>query len=84
MELTRRLRERVNYLTGVTQVHTLASEDWEAGAGECQDLAHLTLGGLRAIRSCPLRCRAHVVQRAEPEVGESMLGGVTPGSVLRR
>ncbi|CAL8976335.1 transglutaminase [Tessaracoccus lapidicaptus] len=73
-ELTRRLRERVGYLPGVTQVHTTAAEVWEHGAGVCQDLAHLTLGGLRAIGIPARYVSGYVVQRAEPEIGEAMVG----------
>lgn len=73
-ELVRRLRERVAYLPGVTQVHTLAGEVWESGAGVCQDLAHLALGGLRAIGIPARYVSGYVVQRREPEIGEPMVG----------
>lgn len=74
VELTRRLRDRVGYVPGVTQVHTLAGEVWEAGAGVCQDLAHLTLGGLRAIGVPARYVSGYVVQRSNPELGEAMVG----------
>lgn len=74
VELVRRLRERVAYLPGVTQVHTLADEVWESGAGVCQDLAHLALGGLRAIGIPARYVSGYVVQRREPEIGEPMVG----------
>ncbi|MBI1181628.1 MAG: transglutaminase family protein [Alphaproteobacteria bacterium] len=35
------LRERVDYVPGETDVHTTAAEAFEAGAGVCQDHAHL-------------------------------------------
>ena len=41
------LRERIRYVPGSTGVHTTAMDAWEGGAGVCQDIAHLMLGGLR-------------------------------------
>lgn len=73
-QLTHALRERVSYLPGVTKVHTTAAEVWEHGAGVCQDLAHVTLGGLRAIGIPARYVSGYVVQRSEPAVGEAMVG----------
>lgn len=74
VEIVRRLRERVNYVPGVTQVHTLASEVWEQGAGVCQDIAHLTLGALRSVGIPARYVSGYVVQRQDPAVGETMVG----------
>lgn len=74
VELVRRLRERVEYLPGVTKVHTLADEVWDARAGVCQDIAHLTLGGLRHIGIPARYVSGYVVQRTDPDVGEAMVG----------
>ncbi|WP_200305691.1 transglutaminase family protein [Streptomyces adelaidensis] len=41
--------DHVAYVPGATGVHTSATEAWEQGAGVCQDIAHLTLGMLRAL-----------------------------------
>ncbi len=73
-ELTSRLRGTVGYVPGVTQVHTQATEVWEKGAGVCQDIAHLTLGGLRAMGIPARYVSGYVVQRADPEVGEVLIG----------
>jgi transglutaminase-like putative cysteine protease len=43
------LRGEVDYVTGVTGVHTHASEAWQARSGVCQDIAHLAAGALRAV-----------------------------------
>jgi transglutaminase-like putative cysteine protease len=43
------LGDAVAYLPGVTNVKTTASEAWEARAGVCQDIAHITVGALRAV-----------------------------------
>ena len=73
-ELTSRLRGTVGYVPGVTQVHTQATEVWEKGAGVCQDIAHLTLGGLRAMGIPARYVSGYVVQRADPEIGEVLIG----------
>nr|WP_234370189.1 transglutaminase family protein [Streptomyces scabiei] len=41
--------DHVAYVPGATGVHTSAAQAWEQGAGVCQDIAHLTLGMLRAL-----------------------------------
>ena len=41
--------EQLEYVKGSTSVKTSGIEAWEAGAGVCQDFAHLTLGVLRAM-----------------------------------
>jgi transglutaminase-like putative cysteine protease len=43
------LRDQVEYIPGVTSVHTPASEAWAARAGVCQDVAHLAVGALRSL-----------------------------------
>ncbi|WP_029288983.1 transglutaminase family protein [Cellulomonas sp. HZM] len=47
--VARSLREHVEYIPGVTAVHTPATEAWAARAGVCQDIAHLVVGALHAI-----------------------------------
>lgn len=73
-EIVERIRRRVNYIPGVTQVQTLAREVWDQGAGVCQDLAHVTLGALRSIGIPARYVSGYVVQKDEPVVGETMVG----------
>jgi transglutaminase-like putative cysteine protease len=42
------VRERVRYLPWTTRVGTSASQAWRQGSGVCQDIAHVTIGLLRA------------------------------------
>ncbi|SDJ01888.1 Transglutaminase-like enzyme, putative cysteine protease [Frankineae bacterium MT45] len=44
-----RVRETVTYVPGSTGVNTSATQSWEAGAGVCQDYAHIVVGALRHI-----------------------------------
>jgi transglutaminase-like putative cysteine protease len=39
----------VEYMHGITGVHSTAAEAWEARKGVCQDIAHVTLGALREV-----------------------------------
>ncbi|MCR6494080.1 transglutaminase family protein [Cellulomonas sp. P24] len=43
------LRDELEYVPGVTAVHTPAVEAWDARTGVCQDMAHLALGALRSV-----------------------------------
>lgn len=74
IQIVERIRQRVNYIPGITQVQTRAREVWEHGAGVCQDLAHLTLGALRSIGIPARYVSGYVVQKEEPPVGETMVG----------
>lgn len=68
------LRDQVEYIPGVTSVHTPASEAWAARAGVCQDVAHLAVGALRSL-GIPARYVSgylHPVQ--DSAVGETVSG----------
>ncbi|MFV0428653.1 MAG: transglutaminase domain-containing protein [Arachnia sp.] len=73
-DIVNQLRQRVEYVSGVTEVHTPASEVWDASAGVCQDLAHLTIGALRTIGIPTRYISGYVIARREPEIGEAMVG----------
>ena len=55
------LRERVEYRRGVTETCTTAGEALEAGAGVCQDYAHIMLALLR-MRRLPCRYAAGMLE----------------------
>lgn len=48
-QLSTRIREKVEYQTGVTGVETSAEDAWALGCGVCQDHAHLFIGSARAL-----------------------------------
>lgn len=68
------IRDRVRYEPGSTEVHTRASAVWEAGAGVCQDLVHLGLGGLRSIGIPARYVSGYVMPSADPVIGEARTG----------
>lgn len=43
------VRDALEYVPGVTAVHTPAADAWAARTGVCQDMAHLVTGALRSI-----------------------------------
>ena len=47
--LSIRIREKVAYQTGATDVGTSAEDAWNLGCGVCQDHAHLFIGSARAL-----------------------------------
>lgn len=68
------LRDRLEYIPGVTTVHTPAAEAWRAGAGVCQDVAHLALGALRAIGVPARYVSGYLHPTRGGEVGETVSG----------
>lgn len=48
LEICRAVGSAVEYMPGVTGVHSTASEAWAERKGVCQDIAHVALGALRS------------------------------------
>ena len=72
------IKERFRYVKGATHVHSSIADSLRAGAGVCQDFAHLLLGVAR-MRGLPARyVSGYLVPRraAEPDVSlEEVVGG---------
>lgn len=68
------VRDRVEYIPGVTAVHTPATEAWAARAGVCQDVAHLALGALRALGIPARYVSGYLHPTRGGEVGETVTG----------
>ncbi len=68
------LRDRVEYIPGATTVHTPAAEAWQAGAGVCQDVAHLALGALRSLGIPARYVSGYLHPTRGGEVGETVSG----------
>lgn len=69
-----RIRDRVAYAPGSTQVNTRAAAVWEARAGVCQDLVHLGLGALRSVGIPARYVSGYVMPATNPVVGEPRTG----------
>ncbi|WP_165067272.1 transglutaminase family protein [Marisediminicola senii] len=66
--------EQVEYMTGVTEVHTTAAEAWEHRKGVCQDIAHLAIGALRAVGIPARYVSGYLHPKPNAEVGETVTG----------
>ncbi|MEU7869488.1 transglutaminase family protein [Dactylosporangium sp. NPDC049140] len=68
------VRNEVAYVPGSTGVQTSAQETWDLRKGVCQDIAHLTVGLLRA-KGIPARyVSGYLHPKVEAEVGETVAG----------
>jgi transglutaminase-like putative cysteine protease len=68
------LRDELEYVPGVTTVHTVAREAWAARKGVCQDISHLSLGALRALGIPARYVSGYLHPRPDAAVGETVRG----------
>ena len=66
--------DRIKYLRGVTNVKSTAAEAWAAGAGVCQDIAHVTLGALRAVGIPARYVSGYLHPKPSAELHETIVG----------
>lgn len=66
--------DAVEYMHGITGVHSTASEAWEARQGVCQDIAHITLGALREAGIPARYVSGYLHPNADAPVGVAVTG----------
>jgi transglutaminase-like putative cysteine protease len=66
--------EKVEYMQGVTGVHTTAVEAWAGRRGVCQDIAHLALGALRSIGIPARYVSGYLHPKPDAAIGETIAG----------
>ncbi len=66
--------ERIEYMPGVTGVHTTAAEAWEHKKGVCQDITHLALGALRSAGIAARYVSGYLLPKRDAEIGETVVG----------
>ena len=66
--------DAVEYMHGITGVHSTAHEAWEARKGVCQDIAHVTLGALREVGLPARYVSGYLHPRPSAEVGVAVTG----------
>jgi transglutaminase-like putative cysteine protease len=69
-----KIGESVEYMQGVTGVHTTATEAWAHRKGVCQDIAHLTLGALRAVGIPARYVSGYLHPNPNAAIGETVAG----------
>ncbi len=66
--------ERIEYMFGVTGVHTTAAEAWEHGKGVCQDITHLAIGALRSAGIPARYVSGYLHPNPHPVIGQTVTG----------
>jgi transglutaminase-like putative cysteine protease len=66
--------ERIEYMPGVTGVHSTAVEAWEHGKGVCQDITHLTIGALRSVGIPARYVSGYLHPVPDAEIGQTVAG----------
>ena len=64
----------VEYMQGVTGVHTTATEAWTHRKGVCQDITHLALGALRAVGIPARYVSGYLHPKPNAAIGETVAG----------
>jgi transglutaminase-like putative cysteine protease len=65
---------RIEYMSGVTGVHTTAAEAWEQKRGVCQDITHLALGALRSAGIPARYVSGYLHPKPDAAIGETIAG----------
>jgi transglutaminase-like putative cysteine protease len=74
MAISRKIGESVEYMQGVTGVHTTAKEAWEHRKGVCQDIAHLAIGALRSVGIPARYVSGYLHPKPDAAIGETVAG----------
>lgn len=69
-----KIGESVEYMQGVTGVHTTATEAWAHRKGVCQDIAHLALGALRSVGIPARYVSGYLHPKPNAAIGETVAG----------
>ena len=68
------VHEAVEYVPGVTAVHSVGSEAWSARKGVCQDMAHLSVGALRSVGIPARYVSGYLHPAVDGEIGRTVSG----------
>jgi transglutaminase-like putative cysteine protease len=66
--------DAMEYVQGVTGVHSTAAEAWVARKGVCQDLAHVAVGALRSVGIPARYVSGYLHPQAAAEIGAPVTG----------
>ncbi|GAA1859267.1 transglutaminase N-terminal domain-containing protein [Microbacterium koreense] len=64
----------MEYMFGITGVHSTAAEAWTQRKGVCQDIAHITIGALRAVGIPARYVSGYLHPHPQPLIGDSVTG----------
>jgi transglutaminase-like putative cysteine protease len=72
--LCRFVRERMEYLSGATNVKTNAMQAWATGKGVCQDISHVTVGLMRALGLPARYVSGYLHPKKDAAIGQPVTG----------
>ncbi|BDI21307.1 transglutaminase family protein [Herbiconiux sp. L3-i23] len=72
--IARAVGESMEYMQGVTGVHSTAREAWAERKGVCQDITHVALGALRSLGIPARYVSGYLHPKPDAEVGETVTG----------
>jgi transglutaminase-like putative cysteine protease len=64
----------VEYMQGITGVHSTAAEAWAHRKGVCQDITHLALGALRSVGIPARYVSGYLHPKPQAAIGETVAG----------
>lgn len=74
LEICRAVGSAMEYVPGVTGVHSTAAEAWDEHKGVCQDIAHVALGALRSVGIPARYVSGYLHPDAEAAIGQTVVG----------
>jgi transglutaminase-like putative cysteine protease len=74
LEICTAVGNAVEYMQGVTGVHSTAAEAWAHRKGVCQDIAHLALGALRSVGIPARYVSGYLHPKPDAAIGETVAG----------
>ena len=72
--ICRAIGDRIEYMPGVTGVHTTAAEAWDHRKGVCQDITHLAIGALRSAGIPARYVSGYLHPVPDAEIGQTVAG----------
>lgn len=66
--------DAMEYMHGVTGVHSTAAEAWAVRKGVCQDITHLVLGALRSVGIPARYVSGYLHPKPDAAIGETVTG----------
>ncbi|TFC48215.1 transglutaminase family protein [Cryobacterium sp. TMT1-21] len=74
LEICAAIGDQMQYVQGVTGVHSTARESWSDKRGVCQDITHIALGALRSAGIPARYVSGYLHSRPDAGIGETIRG----------
>ena len=74
LEIAATIGDAMQYVQGVTGVHSTAKDAWADKRGVCQDITHIVLGALRSVGIPARYVSGYLHPVADAEIGQTIAG----------